>query len=79
MSENYDVKDAEITEDIEIGFVNYPPDLQITFQSGETYKLNATISMTQKLENNYGFKNSYTFTTAIVPYKLLELLESDSY
>jgi hypothetical protein len=74
---NYGVKDIKTLEGIEVGF-RFTPSLEIIFQTGETYKLDIILSMEQTIENNFNFKNSYKFTTALLPLGLLKLLESSS-
>lgn len=74
---NYGVKDIKTLEGIEVG-LRFTPQLEIIFQSGETYKLDAILSMEQTIENNFNFKNSYKFTTALLPLGLLKLLESSN-
>jgi hypothetical protein len=77
MSIDYGVKDIKTLEGIEVGF-RFTPSLEIIFQTGETYKLDIILSMEQTIENNFNFKNSYKFTTALLPLGLLKLLESSS-
>jgi hypothetical protein len=74
---DYSVKDIKTLEGIEVGF-RFTPSLEIIFQTGETYKLDIILSMEQTIENNFNFKNSYKFTTALLPLGLLKLLESSS-
>ena len=74
---DYGVKDIKTLEGIEVGF-RFTPSLEIIFQTGETYKLDIILSMEQTIENNFNFKNSYEFTTALLPLGLLKLLESSS-
>lgn len=74
---DYGVKDIKTLEGIEVGF-RFTPSLEIIFQTGETYKLDIILSMEQTIENNFNFKNSYKFTTALLPLGLLKLLESSS-
>ena len=77
MSVDYGVKDIKTLEGIEVGF-RFTPSLEIIFQTGETYKLDIILSMEQTIENNFNFKNSYKFTTDLLPLGLLKLLESSS-
>jgi hypothetical protein len=74
---DYGVKDIKTLEGIEVGF-RFTPSLEIIFQTGETYKLDIILSMEQTIENNFNFKNSYKFTTTLLPLGLLKLLESSS-
>ena len=77
MSVDYGVKDIKTLEGIEVAF-RFAPQLEIIFQTGETYKLDVILSMEQTIENNFNFKNSYKFTTALLPLGLLKLLESSN-
>lgn len=77
MSVNYGAKDIKTLKGIEVGF-RFTPSLEIIFQTGETYKLDIILSMEQTIENNFNFKNSYKFTTDLLPLGLLKLLESSS-
>ena len=74
---DYGVKDIKTLEGIEVGF-RFTPSLEIIFQTGEIYKLDIILSMEQTIENNFNFKNSYKFTTDLLPLGLLKLLESSS-
>lgn len=74
---DYGVKDIKTLEGIEVGF-RFTPQLEIIFQTGETYKLDIILSMEQTIENNFNFKNEYKFTTALLPLELLKLLESSN-
>lgn len=74
---DYGVKDIKTLEGIEVGF-RLAPQLEIIFQTGETYKLDIILSMEQTIENNFNFKNSYRFTTAFIPLGLLKLLQSSN-
>ena len=64
----------ENTDNIEI--VNkYLPDITFIFSNKKEYKLRYLLSMDQEINNNCTFKNAYTFTTAVIPFNLLNELE----
>ena len=64
----------ENTDNIEI--VNkYLPDITFIFSNKKEYKLRYLLSMDQEINNNCTFKNAYTFTTALIPFNLLNELE----
>lgn len=64
----------ENTDNIEI--VNkYLPDITFIFSNKKEYKLRYLMSMDQEINNNCAFKNTYTFTTALIPFNLLNELE----
>ena len=75
MTDNVEITTSlENTDNIEI--VNkYLPDITFIFSNKKEYKLRYLISMDQEINNNYTFKNAYTFTTALIPFNLLNELE----
>ena len=75
MTDNVEITTSlENTDNIEI--VNkYLPDITFIFSNKKEYKLRFLISMNQEINNNCAFKNTYTFTTALIPFNLLNELE----
>ena len=75
MTDNVEITtSSENTDNIEI--VNkYLPDITFIFSYKKEYKLRYLISMDQEINNNCTFKNAYTFTTALIPFNLLNELE----
>ena len=75
MTDNVEITTSlENTDNIEI--VNkYLPDITFIFSNKKEYKLRYLISMDQEINNNCTFKNAYTFTTALIPFNLLNELE----
>mgnify|MGYP004639437325 FL=1 len=75
MTDNVEITTSlENTDNIEI--VNkYLPDITFIFSNKKEYKLRYLMSMNQEINNNCTFKNTYTFTTALIPFNLLNELE----
>lgn len=75
MTDNVEITTSlENTDNIEI--VNkYLPDITFIFSNKKEYKLRYLMSMDQEINNNFTFKNAYTFTTALIPFNLLNELE----
>lgn len=75
MTDNVEITTLlENTDNIEI--VNkYLPDITFIFSNKKEYKLRYLMSMDQEINNNCAFKNTYTFTTALIPFNLLNELE----
>lgn len=75
MTDNVEITTSlENTDNIEI--VNkYLPDITFIFSNKKEYKLRYLMSMDQEINNNCAFKNTYTFTTALIPFNLLNELE----
>lgn len=75
MTDNVEITTSlENTDTIEI--VNkYLPDITFIFSNKKEYKLRYLMSMNQEINNNCAFKNTYTFTTALIPFNLLNELE----
>ena len=75
MTDNLEITTSlENTDNIEI--VNkYLPDITFIFSNKKEYKLRYLMSMDQEINNNCTFKNAYTFTTALIPFNLLNELE----
>ena len=75
MTDNVEITNSlENTDNIEI--VNkYLPDITFIFSNKKEYKLRYLMSMDQEINNNFTFKNAYTFTTALIPFNLLNELE----
>ena len=75
MTDNVEITTSlENTDNIEI--VNkYLPDITFIFSNKKEYKLRYLMSMDQEINNNLTFKNAYTFTTALIPFNLLNELE----
>lgn len=75
MTDNVEITTSlENTDNIEI--VNkYLPDITFIFSNKKEYKLRYLMSMDQEINNNCTFKNTYTFTTALIPFNLLNELE----
>ena len=75
MTDNVEITTSlENTDNIEI--VNkYLPDITFIFSNKKEYKLRHLLSMDQEINNNCTFKNAYTFTTALIPFNLLNELE----
>jgi hypothetical protein len=75
MTDNVEITTSlENTDNIEI--VNkYLPDITFIFSNKKEYKLRYLMSMDQEINNNCIFKNAYTFTTALIPFNLLNELE----
>ena len=75
MTDNVEITTSlENTDNIEI--VNkYLPDITFIFSNKKGYKLRYLMSMDQEINNNCTFKNAYTFTTALIPFNLLNELE----
>lgn len=75
MTDNVEITTSlENTDNIEI--VNkYLPDITFIFSNKKKYKLRYLMSMDQEINNNCTFKNAYTFTTALIPFNLLNELE----
>lgn len=75
MTDNVEITTSlENTDNIEI--VNkYLPDITFIFSNKKEYKLRYLMSMDQEINNNCTFKNAYTFTTALIPFNLLNELE----
>lgn len=75
MTDNVEITTSlENTDNIEI--VNkYLPDIIFIFSNKKEYKLRYLMSMNQEINNNCAFKNTYTFTTALIPFNLLNELE----
>lgn len=75
MTDNVEITTSlENTDNIEI--VNkYLPDITFIFSNNKEYKLRHLTSMNQKINNNCTFKNSYIFTTPLIPFNLLNELE----
>ena len=75
MTDNVEITTSlENTDNIEI--VNkYLPDITFIFSNKKEYKLMYLMSMDQEINNNCTFKNAYTFTTALIPFNLLNELE----
>ena len=75
MTDNVEITTSlENTDNIEI--VNkYLPDITFIFSNKKEYKLRYLLSMNQEINNNCSFKNAYTFTTALIPFNLLNELE----
>ena len=75
MTDNVEITTSlENTDNIEI--VNkYLPDITFSFSNKKEYKLRYLMSMDQEINNNCTFKNAYTFTTALIPFNLLNELE----
>ena len=75
MTDNVEITtSSENTDNIEI--VNkYLPDITFIFSNKKEYKLRYLMSMDQEINNNCTFKNAYTFTTALIPFSLLNELE----
>lgn len=75
MTDNVEITTSlENTDNIEI--VNkYLPDITFIFSNKKKYKLRYLMSMNQEINNNCTFKNTYTFTTALIPFNLLNELE----
>ena len=75
MTDNVEITTSlENTDNIEI--VNkYLPDITFIFSNKKEYKLRYLMSMDQEINNNCSFKNTYTFTTALIPFNLLNELE----
>ena len=75
MTDNVEITTSlENTDNIEI--VNkYLPDITFIFSNKKEYKLRYLLSMDQEINNNCTFKNAYTFTTALIPFNLLNELE----
>ena len=75
MTDNVEITtSSENTDNIEI--VNkYLPDITFIFSNKKEYKLRYLMSMDQEINNNCTFKNAYTFTTALIPFNLLNELE----
>lgn len=75
MTDNVEITTSlENTDNIEI--VNkYLPDITFIFSNKKKYKLRYLMSMDQEINNNCAFKNTYTFTTALIPFNLLNELE----
>ena len=75
MTDNVEITTSlENTDNIEI--VNkYLPDITFIFSNNKEYKLRHLMSMNQKINNNCTFKNSYIFTTPLIPFNLLNELE----
>ena len=75
MTDNVEITTSlENTDNIEI--VNkYLPDITFIFSNKKEYKLRYLMSMDQEINNNCTFKNAYTFTTAVIPFNLLNELE----
>ena len=75
MTDNVEITTSlENTDNIEI--VNkYLPDITFIFSNKKEYKLRYLLSMNQEINNNCTFKNAYTFTTALIPFNLLNELE----
>ena len=75
MTDNVEITTSlENTDNIEI--VNkYLPDITFIFSNNKEYKLRHLMSMDQKINNNYTFKNTYIFTTPLIPFNLLNELE----
>lgn len=75
MTDNVEITTSlENTDNIEIAN-KYLPDITFIFSNKKEYKLRYLISMDQEINNNYTFKNAYTFTTALIPFNLLNELE----
>lgn len=64
----------ENTDNIEIVNKNLP-DVTVVFAGNKEYKLQYLLSMEHIIHNNFVFKNTYTFTTALIPLGLLNELE----
>ena len=64
----------ENTNNVEIVSKNLP-DITIVFAGNEEYKLQYLLSMEHIIHNNFTFKNTYNFTTALMPLGLLNELE----
>ena len=75
MTDNVEITTSlENTDNIEI--VNkYLPDITFIFSNKKEYKLRYLMSINQEINNNCTFKNAYTFTTALIPFNLLNELE----
>ena len=75
MTDNVEITTSlENTDNIEI--VNkYLPDITFIFSNKKEYKLRYLMSMDQEINNNCTIKNAYTFTTALIPFNLLNELE----
>lgn len=75
MTDNVEITTSlENTDNIEI--VNkYLPNITFIFSNNKEYKLRHLMSMNQKINNNCTFKNSYIFTTPLIPFNLLNELE----
>ena len=75
MTDNVEITTSlENTDNIEI--VNkYLPDITFIFSNKKEYKLRYLMSMNQENNNNCAFNNTYTFTTALIPFNLLNELE----
>ena len=75
MTDNVEITTSlENADNIEI--VNkYLPDITFIFSNKKEYKLRYLLSMDQEINNNCTFKNAYTFTTALIPFNLLNELE----
>ena len=75
MTDNVEITTSlENTDNIEI--VNkYLPDITFIFLNKKEYKLRYLLSIDQEINNNCTFKNAYTFTTALIPFNLLNELE----
>ena len=75
MTDNVEITTSlENTDNIEI--VNkYLPDITFIFSNKKEYKLRYLLIMNQEINNNCTFKNAYTFTTALIPFNLLNELE----
>ncbi len=75
MTNNVEITTSlENTDNIEIAN-KYLPDITFIFPNNKEYKLRYLMSMNQEINNNFIFKNTYTFTTAVVPFNLLNELE----
>lgn len=51
------------------------PDIKIIFQSGESFKFTLLRSFSQKITNNFDFKNFYECTCIAIPKDFLHLIE----
>lgn len=75
MSNNAEITTSlENTDNVEMASKNLP-DITIVFQGGQEYTLQYLLSMKHNIYNNFTFKNVYTFTTALIPLRLLNDLE----
>lgn len=64
----------ENIDNIEIASKNLP-NITFIFPNNKKYELKYLMSMEQNINNNFIFKNIYTFTTAVIPLDLLNELE----
>ena len=75
MTDNVEITTSlENTDNIKIAN-KYLPDITFIFSNKKEYKLRYLMSMDQEINNNCTFKNAYTFTTALIPFNLLNELE----